>query len=417
MGRAATRHNGPGRPVARGASRAWAGLAERAPLREFAATSDTALMDYTYIDTPEGLRAMVARLRDLPLVAADTEAAGYHRYFDRLSLVQLSSRDEHFLVDPQAVTDLLPLAELFEDPLIETIFHDADYDLRILDRDAGLRVIGLFDTQIAAAFLGERSLGLGSIVEKYLGLKLPKEFQRADWGERPLSEGMKQYAATDTAHLPELRDRLVEALEKRGRMEWAREEFTRREQTRWTEPEEGREAFLKMKGARDLTSRGLAILRELYEWREGVAKERDQATFRVLGNQALLEMSASPPDSERELSKYTGLSEGMAQRRGREIMAAVRRGQEVPDGSLPRFPPAKRWDRDPDFDARVDALKNARNRQAEVLDLDGGFLMSRALLEEVARARPNSEAELAAVSGVRRWQVEALGPQLLRVLR
>jgi ribonuclease D len=360
---------------------------------------------------------MVERLRDLPLIAADTEAAGYHRYFDRLSLIQISSRDENFLVDPLAIEDMGPLAELFEDPAIETIFHDSDYDLRILDRDAGLRVTGLFDTQTAAAFVGDRALGLGSIAEKYLGLKLPKEHQRADWAERPLTEGMKQYAATDTAHLPELRDKLKAELERMGRWEWAREEFERRELTRWTEPDEAREGFLKMKGARDLTPRGLALLRELYQWREGVARERDQATFRVLGNQALLEMSAKPPTSERELSSYTGLSEGMAQRRGREIMAAVRAGLAVPDGELPRFPAAKRWERDPDLENRVEALKQARNKRADQLDMDGGFLMSRNLLEEVARAKPASPQELAEVPGVRRWQTEALGDALLRVLR
>lgn len=374
-------------------------------------------MEHTYVDTPEQLREVVARLRDLPLIAADTEAAGYHRYFDRMSLVQLSSRTEHFLIDPLAIEDLAPLAELFEDPAIETIFHDADYDLRILDRDAGLAVAGIFDTQIAAAFLGERSLGLGTIVEKHLGLKLPKEHQRADWAERPLTDGMKEYAATDTAHLPALRDKLRSALEETGRLAWAEEEFRRREQTRYVEPDESREAFLRIKGARDLPPRGLAILRELHAWREGVARERDQATFRILGNQSLLELSATPVADESSLSTITGLSEGLAQRRGREIMAAVRRGLDVPEAELPRFPRGQRHERDAEMDARIEALKAARNRRAEELDLDGGFLMSRATLEEVARAHPRSLDDLAAVPGVRRWQCEAIGAALLSALR
>jgi ribonuclease D len=374
-------------------------------------------MDYTYIDTAEALHDLVARLRGEPLLGVDTEAAGYHRYFDRLSLVQISTRGANFLVDPQAVGALSPLAELLENPETEKVFHDADYDLRILDRDAGMGVINLFDTQIAAAFLGERSLGLGSIAEKYLGLKLPKEHQRADWGERPLSEGMKEYAATDTAHLPELRDRLRAELEARGRMAWAQEEFRRREGTRWTESDDTREAFLKMKGARDLPPRGLAILRELYAWREGVARERDQATFRVLGNQSLLEMSARPPADMRALTSVTGVSDGLANRRGREILAAIQRGLAVPDDQLPRFPRAPRWERDMELEARVDALKEARNRRAEELDLDAGFVMSRAMLEEVAKARPRTLDELTAVPGVRRWQVEAVGEALLAALR
>jgi ribonuclease D len=374
-------------------------------------------MDYDYIDTPQGLREVVDALRQEPLIGADTEAAGYHRYFDRLSLVQLSSRTRNYLIDPQAVPDLSPLAELFDAEGIEKVFHDADYDVRILDRDAGLAITSLFDTQVAAAFLGERSLGLGSIAEKYLGLKLPKEHQRADWGERPLTQGMKEYAATDTAHLPELRDRLRAGLVEKGRLHWAEEEFRRREGTRWAEPDDAREAWMRTKGARDLPARGLAVLRELHAWREGVARELDRATFRVLGNQALIEMSLNPPRAFPALKGVTGLSEGMAQRRGREILAAVERGMEVPEAELPRWPRSPRWERDPELEGRVEALKNARNREAEKLDLDPGFIMSRAQLEEVARARPRTPEALAAVNGVRRWQLEAIGEALLGVLR
>jgi ribonuclease D len=161
----------------------------------------------------------------------------------------------------------------------------------------------------------------------------------------------------------------------------------------------------------------MAILRELYGWREGVARDLDRATFRVLGNQALLEMSLNPPRAFPALKGVTGLSEGLAQRRGREILAAVERGLEVPDDELPRWPRSPRWERDPELEARTEALKDARNRQAEKLDLDPGFIMSRAQLEEVARARPRSAEALAALNGVRRWQVEAIGEALLEVLR
>jgi len=374
-------------------------------------------MEYEYIDSPERLRDTIQRLRNEPLIGADTEAAGYHRYFDRLSLVQLSSRSENFLIDPQAVPDLAPLAELFADPGVEKIFHDADYDVRILDRDAGLAIANLFDTQVAAAFLGERSLGLGNIAEKYLGLKLPKEHQRADWGERPLTEGMKQYAATDTAHLPALRDRLRDELVKLGRLHWAEEEFRRREGTRFSEPDESREAWMKVKGARDLPPRGLAILRELYEWREGVAREQDRATFRVLGNQQLIELSVNPPTSIGGLKGVSGVSTGLVDRRGRDIMAAINRALAIPEDELPRWPRSPRWERDVELEARVEALKDARNRRADQLGLDPGFVMSRAQLEEVGRARPQTLDALTAVSGVRRWQVEAAGEALLKALR
>ncbi|MDP9349159.1 MAG: HRDC domain-containing protein, partial [Gemmatimonadota bacterium] len=110
-------------------------------------------------------------------------------------------------------------------------------------------------------------------------------------------------------------------------------------------------------------------------------------------------------------------SDGLAQRRGREMLAAIGRGLEVPEEELPRFPRARRWERDPEHEARVEALKSARNRRAEALDLDSGFLMSKALLEEVARRDPQSVEELLEIPGVRRWQAEALGDALIGALR
>ena len=373
-------------------------------------------MEYEYIDTPGALTAALRRLASEPLLGVDTEAAGYHRYLDRISLIQISSRSEHFLIDPLALEDLSELGPLFDNVEQEKIFHDADYDLRILDRDLKLGIAGLFDTQIAAAFVGNRALGLGALVEKYLGLKLPKAYQRADWAERPLTDGMMDYAATDTAHLPDLRDRLIEELEEKGRMAWAEEEFERREGTRWVTQGDESEVFLRVKGARDLTPRGLAVLRELHGWREGVAKERDQATFRVVSNQSLLALSAKPPTTPQELGAVEGVGHWLVERRGREVLAAIRAGIEVPESDLPRFPPSRRWDRDPEVEARAETLRQIRTRVATELDLDPGFLMSRAVLDEVARRGPRSREELTAIPEIRRWQVAAIGDELLKAL-
>jgi ribonuclease D len=373
-------------------------------------------MTYEYIDTPEGLSGAIQRLRQARVLGVDTEAAGYHRYLDRLSLVQVSSPDENLLIDPLALPDLSALGPVLADPEIEKVFHDADFDLRILDRDQKMTVAGLFDTQIAAAFAGRSSLGLGAVIESYLGISLPKAYQRADWAERPLSDGMKDYAATDTAYLLPLRERLMESLQSLGRMHWAREEFGRREGTRWSEPGDPAEAFLRIKGARDLKPRGLAILRELYAWREQIARERDQATFRVLSNQAMLALSLRAPRNREELARTEGVPGSMVERRGNELLAAVRRGMEVPDEELPRFPPSRRWDRDPEVEARAERLREARARAATALQLDPGFLMSRTLLDEIARRNPRTAEELLEIPEVRSWQVEALGDKLLQVL-
>lgn len=371
---------------------------------------------YEYITTREALTRAVERLSAHTILGVDTEAAGYHRYHDRISLVQLSSVDENVLVDPIELTDLSPLSALFDNPGIVKIFHDADFDLRILDRDLDLHIADLFDTQIAAAFVGAPSLGLGAVVERFLGISLPKAYQRADWAERPLTEGMREYAATDTAHLPALRAVLVEKLEEMGRLEWAQEEFVRREATRWSPPDPSDEPYLRIKGTRDLTPRGLAILREIHAWRESVGKERDQATFRVLSNQSMIEIGAKAPTTSADLAAIGGVSSGLVERRGRDLLAAVRKGLAVPEDELPRFTPSRRWERDLDIESRSERLRQVRNRIATELELDPGFMISRAVLDEVARRAPASREQLLEIPDVRRWQVSVLGDALLEAL-
>jgi len=150
---------------------------------------------HSYIRTPEALAESVAAFRRESLVGADTEAASFHRYRDRIFLVQLSSRDGRTaIIDPLALPDLAPLGELLADQAVEKVFHDADYDLRILDRDYRFRAARIFDTRIAAQLAGEPAVGLAALLEKYVGVKLAKEHQKADWSRRPLPPAMLEYA-------------------------------------------------------------------------------------------------------------------------------------------------------------------------------------------------------------------------------
>lgn len=368
------------------------------------------------IESIRDLESLAGRLAGERLIAADTEAAGYHRYMDRLCLLQLSTREETWVVDTLAVGSLNPVADLFADPAIETVFHDADYDLRLLDRDFGVEVRGLFDTQIAARFTGERAFGLASLLEEMLGIRLEKKFQRADWAKRPLSQEMLEYAAMDTRYLPQLRDRLQARLREMGRLEWAEEEFRLQERTAW-EPADDVSAWLRVKRARDLDRRGLAALRELHGWREERARERDVAPFRVLNNDVLIELAQRLPESERGLVKVPGLSEGNVRRYGEDLLAALERARAVAEQDLPKWPRGpRRPPRDPELDARVDRLRAVRDAAADRLDLERGFLMPKSQLEELARRRPSDPAELEAVPGIRRWQVEAMGEEILEAL-
>src|SRR3954464_7484793 len=177
------------------------------------------------INTQAGLDHLFSRLRAEPLLAVDTEAASFHRHKDRVYLLQISSRNETAVVDPLAVDSLAPLGDVLADPGVEVVFHDADYDLRLLRQEYGLNASNLFDTRVAAQLLNEPGVGLAALLEKYLGVHLDKRYQRADWSARPLSPEMLEYAAADTRHLLALRDILQSQLRERGRREWAEEEF------------------------------------------------------------------------------------------------------------------------------------------------------------------------------------------------
>src|SRR5687767_9963450 len=367
-----------------------------------------------YLDTPAAVEDFMRSIAHAGILALDTEGASFHRFVDRIYLLQLSTTERSAIIAPLGMDAPPGLGTLLEDPSVEVIFHDADYDLRLLHQDYGWHVRNIFDTRIAAQLLGLRAFGLAALLERYFDVKLEKKHQRADWSMRPLTQDMLDYAAQDTRYLIELRHRMRAELEKAGRWAWAEEEFQRLEGTRWSADEEVA-AFLRMKGARDLSRRELAVLRELVPWRESVAKALDRATFRVMSNEVLLEVARVTDASRETLGAIRGMPRSLLERRGDEIIDAVRRGHAVPDSELPRFPRAPRFDRDPNFDDNVARLRVARDAAAARLDLDPGVLCSRDRLETIARMQPKSVDRLSEIRELRRWQIAELGEPFISV--
>ena len=370
---------------------------------------------FEYLDTVPDVEKFTAGIAGVAEIALDTEGASFHRFVDRIYLLQMSTRDRHAVIDPLPIGRPAGLGALLESPDVEVVFHDADYDLRLLQQDYGWKIKHIFDTRIAAQLLGYTAFGLAALLERFFGVKLDKKHQRADWSMRPLSADMLDYAAQDTRFLLELKDMMSAELEQMGRMPWAREEFGLLEGTRWADEEPGM-AFLRLKGARDLTRRELAVLRELVPWRDIVAGQLDRATFRVLGNEQLLAIARAQPSSRDALGKIKGMPRGILEQRGSELLDGVKRALAVPESELPKFARAARWDRDPEFDARVSALKAARDEAAKRLALDPGVLCSRDRMEAVARRNPASAQEVGEVTELRRWQVDVLAEAFVMAL-
>ena len=368
-----------------------------------------------YIDTQDEADDFFDDISGVREIAIDTEGASFHRFIDRIYLLQITTRDRSAIIDPLPIGTPARLGAILENSDVEVVFHDADYDLRLLHQDYGWHVNHIFDTRISAQLLGIKAFGLAALLDQFFGVKLDKKHQRADWSLRPLTRGMLDYAAQDTRYLLDLRDELKVRLEKLDRWEWAKEEFERLEGTKW-EDDDASLAFFRIKGARDLTRRELAILRELVPWRDSVAREVDRATFRVMGNEVLLEIARTAPTSVKDLSGLKGMPRGILDRGGSAILSAVQRGLDVADNDLPRFPRAPKWDREEDFDDRVTKLKTVRDAAATRLNLDPGVLCSRERLEAIVRKKPTKASDLEDVPGLRRWQIAEMGDDFVRAL-
>jgi len=357
----------------------------------------------------------MATLRKEPVLALDTEASSFHRYRERICLIQLSTRTKTWLIDPLTVDDMSALGKALAEPTTEWVIHDADYDLRMLKKMYGFRAVNVFDTMISVELLNEPELGLAANLKKHFGVELNKKYQKADWSKRPLSSEMLAYAAMDTTYLIGLRDILKKELEEKGRFSWAQEEFEALVHIPFA-PVEEEPTYLRMKGAKALKPRQLAVLRELHAWRESVAEKMDRAPFMVLGNDVLLDVSKEPPADLAGLAARKGVGESILARSGTAIMKAIETGLSLPKEDWPRIPRPKRYERDDDYEDRLKRLKQKRDTIATARDLRQGIVCPNHVLMDIARLLPGDAKALRAISGLRDWQVREFGEELLKAL-
>ncbi|MBV8516469.1 MAG: ribonuclease D [Acidobacteria bacterium] len=364
-----------------------------------------------WIDRQDALDAALARVGAQSEIAVDTEADSLHSYFDKVCLVQISLPDEDLIVDPLAGINLSKFGEVLANPAVTKIFHGGDYDLRIMNRDFNFTVRNLVDTSVCAQLLGYEGIGLAALLDRHFGLKLNKTHQRADWSMRPLPPDMLEYASTDTHYLAALAAKLREELVALGRWEWALEEFARLENVRYKESEDDGESWRKVKNIGALDRRSLAIVRDLYRWRDALARKADRPPFKVLGNDALVELARVKPPSLRELAAVKGLPRYHVDRYGRELVNLIRRAMEIPEAELPEKNEPKPWIRDKALEGRIERLKRVRDKFAKELKIDGSVLAPRHILAAVA-----TTGSLDAPA-MREWQKKLLGDAFLDALK
>jgi ribonuclease D len=363
------------------------------------------------ITRPDALRQMVNKLSSEPILAVDTESNSLYAYQERVCLIQFSTPQDDFLVDPLALDDLSPLESLFADPHIEKIFHAAEYDLITLKRDYKFDFENLFDTMIAARILGWEEIGLGSILKAEFDVELNKRYQRANWGKRPIPPEMLAYARLDTHYLIPLRFRLKSELKSNGRWPLAEEDFARLRHVNGRDPQDQPEPCWRVRGAYDLNPQQAAVLLELCRYRTKVAKSINRPVFKVIGDRTLLAIAEMCPRSEGELKVITALSPKQCQRHAAGLLRAVEGGLKTEPVYPPRTPRPNEL-----YLLRLETLRNWRKMTAKEMQVKSDVVLPRDVMNAIAAHDPANHDELAELMDQVPWRLDRFGDQILGTL-
>jgi len=367
---------------------------------------------YIYIDSLPALNEALARLRDAPVLAVDTESDSLYAYFEKVCLIQFSVPGVDYLIDPLAV-DATNLGEFFAEARYEKVFHAAEYDIICLKRDYGFTFVNLFDTMLAARVLGWKCYGLGPILQDRFEVHLNKRMQRYNWGTRPLSEEALDYARLDTHFLLPLREVQLAELQVQNRLIEARQAFQRQARAEPTPRVFNPDDFWRIRGARELLPFEQAVLRQLYILRDRHARRLNRPPFKVISDATLIRLAQECPAERRSLGRVKGLSHYMRQHAGDELLEAIGTGLKAP---YPVYPRNQRNHRDEATLARYEALRSWRKKMAAARGVELDVILSNSTLMALAKQYPRTAEAMAQVEALDEWQRGMYGEELLRVL-
>jgi ribonuclease D len=367
------------------------------------------------VQTPAAWNDCLAALQKQDQLAVDTESNSLYAYQEQVCLIQVSTPEQDYIIDPLALADLVGLADLMADPGVEKIFHAAEYDLLSMKRDFGFCFANLYDTMLAARILGWKKVGLASILKQEFQVQVNKRYQRANWGRRPLSPEQIAYARQDTHYLFDIRNILERELQAVGRVTEARESFAQVAMTPAPEPRRfcPEDFWGLLNGRYQFTPPQQAVLRELFIFREREAQRRNRPPFKILGNRTLIELAEALPHYPDEFQGIHGLTRRVTNRYGRKLIHVIKKGLRAD----PPEPPSQRV-RPPEVVLiRFDALHNWRKERAAQRGVESDIIVSKKALWEIASRDPKTVEDLIAIQYLGDWQRKEYGKEILRVLR
>lgn len=362
------------------------------------------------IETKEGLAEVCREAKDAGCIGLDTEFVWERTYYPQLGIVQLSIDQERcYLLDTLALKTFDPLGEVLADPEVIKILHDSPQDLTILKRLTGSYPRNVFDTRIAAGFVGLRaSLSLQDLTKHILNLSLEKTETRTDWLKRPLSEKQVAYALDDVRYLPEIRERILERARRNGRIEWMEEELAELNDPSSYELRDPEEQYARVKGAGRVPDRDLGTLQAVTAWRERVAERLDLPRRHVVSDEVLVAVSKGRPETINKLRQIRVVQAPIVDRHGEGLLKAISEGRDRRLKPLPK--PGQSTPRD---DVRVEfGLAFVRGRALDE-GVDPALIGSRNVVRDaVLNGATQNDAKL--MSG---WRKEFVGEDLQKVLR
>lgn len=367
----------------------------------------------TLITAREHLEEVVVELAKCPRLAFDTESNGFYAYKERVCLVQISSPTDDYIVDPIAIPDISSLGPLFADPGIEKLFHAGEYDVLCLKRDYGFTFANLYDTMIAARVLGVKELGLAAAIERHFGIVISKKLQRADWGKRPLTHEMIRYAQGDTHYLMKLADEQKKSLVEKGRMDDALEAFRDLEALEPTFKTFDPEGYWKLVGRQDIGGKAMAVLKEIWLYREQQAQSRDRAPFRVMPEDLMVKIAEALPETKDALAAVKGMSPYILERFGSGLLACVERGRNAAPVVRPPQPERQRRMADDEWKT-FEALRAWRKERGERDGVEPVVILSTDSMRQIAAHACRAGGDpLAPISQLKKTRY---GEDILRVV-
>ena len=363
------------------------------------------------INDMETLSTCINHLHKASEISVDTESDSLFVYYEKVCLIQISAEGQSYVIDPLETGDLSRLNDIFSDEKILKIFHAAEYDLMCLKRDFHFEFNNLFDTMIAARMLGRKEVGLGSLIESEFGIHLDKKYQKANWGIRPLSNEMLQYAVSDTRYLSALKDRLLSELKERHMEDLAQEDFIRLCKTPAAPADPAPPVWWKATGGAELTAPQIAVLQGLCEFREKAARQRDIPPFKVISNAALVNIVLGDPKSETALKQIKGIGTSTIKRYGKNIIQINKTWKNRKH--IPTHPSQQRPSNG--ILSRREHLKEWRKNTGMEMDVPSDVVLPRDILENIAVSGPQTDMELKEIMKESPVRFRRFGEDLLKI--